>query len=131
MPTRTARQDHPRLVRHRDRNKNRIDCENNICELHFDDRGPERAQPQHRPRRFGRAPVVSLFTAIEMRIREVQQVSRTRKLHPAQLDKVDGQQGRKRAEEEGAQDAIPQRFFLLMFRKPEHENGQNQGVIST
>ncbi len=124
-----AGENHPRLVRHRHGDKNRVDGKHDVGELDLDDRRPERGQAEHRFRRFGRAPVVPLFPAEEMRVREVQQVRRACELDPAEFDQLDGQQRRNGSKEERAQDAVTKRLFLLVLRKPQNQYREDQGVV--
>ena len=72
-----------------------------------------------------------LFSAVEMRVGQIQQIRRAGELYPAQLDEVDGQQGCNGSEEEGAEDAVLKGFLLLVLRQSEDENGQNQRIVST
>ena len=47
-----AGDDHPQLVRHRDRDQDRVDGEDDVGELHLHDGGPERRQAEPRPGRL-------------------------------------------------------------------------------
>ena len=66
-----------------------------------------------------------------MLVDQVEQVGRAGQLHPRQLNEVDRQQRGERPEAERAEDAVAQRFLLLLARQPEHQHRQHHGVVGT
>ena len=125
-----AGDDDPDLVRHRDRDEDRVDGKDDVGQLHLDDRGPEGAEAEPRRRRFhGPAILGAAAVAEEVRVGQIQQVKRADQLDPGELEQVHRQQRRQDAEDERAENAIAQRFLLLVARQAEDENCEHQRVV--
>src|SRR5262249_6915603 len=126
-----AREDHPRLRRHRHGDENRIHREHRVGQFHLHDRRPECGQPEPWRRGLDRAALVRVAAPEEMREREVQQVSGADDFHERELDQADREQDGDRAEREGAQHSVAQRLTLPLLRQPEHQDGEHESVIRT
>ena len=114
-----AGQDHPELRRHRDRHEDRIDGEDDVRQLDFDDRRPERGQAEHRLSPWAASAALPPPPCCKKWCDgEVQQVGRAGQLHPPEPDQVGGQQRRDGPKREGADDAVAERLLLVVFGSP-------------
>ena len=64
-----------------------------------------------------------------MRIGEIQEIQATQKFHPAELDEVNGENGRDDAEPEGADQSVVQRPLLAGLRQAEHHHRNDKRVV--
>src|SRR6185436_893745 len=64
-----------------------------------------------------------------MRVRQIHQVKPAGELHPAELDQIDREQGRKDAKAEGADQSVAKRGLTLLFRQPKDHHRDNEGVV--
>ena len=65
----------------------------------------------------------------EMVVRQPHQVNGADEHHEIDSDEIGRQQDGEDAEDERADDAVVERLFLLAFRKPEDEDGEDHGVV--
>ncbi len=93
------------------------------------------AQKADRPS-HGRAGLIGatslrILVSQEVLIRQIQQVEPAEQLHPGDLDHVGRKHGRGNAEGERADNAVAQRFPLLVPRQPQDEHRHHHRVVGT
>jgi len=119
----------PQLRRHRDRDEDRVNREDEIGELDTDDGPPERRESHPRPGRRRAAPRFRITAPEEVLIRQPHQIERTQQLHQRQLDHVRREEDRDPSKQERSDDPVAERLLLLMARKSEHQDREDHRVV--